>query len=480
MFKAIANEKMSVPARPAVAARWALASLSLSTLMPSLDISIANVGLPALAHSFAASFQEIQWVVIAYLLATTTLIVSAGRLGDIIGRRRLLLGGIGLFTAASLLCGIAPTLWLLLAGRAAQGLGGAVMLALSIALVSETVAKEKTGSAMGLLGTMSAVGTTLGPALGGVLIGSIGWRVIFLVNVPLGILNLALALRALPADRRGLKTERTRLDIRGTVLLAGTLAAYALAMTIGHGNIGSGNLALLAAAFAGAILFVIAQARTASPLLYLAMFREPALVTGLARSAIVSTVIMATLVVGSFYLSRGLGLEAARVGLVMSAGPLVAALSGVPAGRMVDRFGARGMTIAGLTGMVAGLSTLALLTAAFGIAGYVIPIAIVTASYALFQAANNTAIMADVRAERRGLVSGMLSLSRNLGLITGASLMGAIFAWLSGTSDMARSSALSIAGGMRGTYAIAALMIAAPLVVAAAQIGIRAVARRIR
>jgi MFS family permease len=165
--------------------RWALAGLSLSMLMPSLDTSIANAGLPTLAQAFTASFQEVQWIVLAYLLAVTTLIVGVGRFGDITGRRRLLLAGIILFTVASALCGVAPTLWFLIAARAAQGLGAAVMMALTLASVGETVPKEKTGSAMGLLGTMSAIGTTLGPSLGGLLIAGLGWRAIFLVNASL-------------------------------------------------------------------------------------------------------------------------------------------------------------------------------------------------------------------------------------------------------------------------------------------------------
>src|SRR5882757_3137985 len=173
--------------------RWALASLSLSMLLSSLGTSIANVGLPTLARAFDASFQQVQWIVLAYLLAITTLIVSVGKLGDIAGRRRLLLAGIVLFTLASVLCGLAPTLWLLTAARAAQGLGAAIMMALAMAFVGETVSKERTGSAMGLLGTMSAIGTALGPSLGGVLIAGPGWRAIFLVSVPLGILAFLLA-----------------------------------------------------------------------------------------------------------------------------------------------------------------------------------------------------------------------------------------------------------------------------------------------
>ena len=164
--------------------RWVLASLSLSMLLSSLGTSIANVGLPTLALAFGASFPQVQWVVLAYLLAITTLIVSVGRLGDLVGRRRLLLGGILLFTLASVLCAFAPTLWLLIAARAVQGLGAAVMMALTMAFVGELVPKSRTGRAMGLLGTMSAIGTALGPSLGGVLISALGWRAIFLVNLP--------------------------------------------------------------------------------------------------------------------------------------------------------------------------------------------------------------------------------------------------------------------------------------------------------
>jgi len=444
--------------------RWALASLSLSMLMSSLDTSIANAGLPTLAQAFTASFQAVQWIVLAYLLAITTLIVSVGRLGDIMGRRRLLLVGICLFTVASLLCGVAPTLWLLIAARAAQGLGAAIMMALTVALVGETVPKEKTGSAMGLLGTMSAIGTTLGPSLGGLLIAGFGWRTIFLVNVPLGILNFLLAYRYLPVDRRGPKTDRGSFDHVGTLLLALTLAAYALAMTIGRGSFV--NVALLLAAVFGVCLFVLAEARAASPLVPLAMFRNPVLSASLAMSTIVSTVMMATLVVGPFYLSRGLGLETALVGLVLSVGPLVAALTGVPAGRIVDRFGAQRMTIIGLVGIAVGSSVLSMMPTRFGIAGYIAPIVIITANYALFQAANNTAIMMDIRPDQRGVISGMLSLSRNLGLISGASGMGAVFATASATIDITTARPDAVATGMRITFAVAAILIVVAIAIA--------------
>lgn len=463
----VAGSAGSVAGTPSV--RWALASLSLSMLLSSLGTSIANVGLPTLAQAFNASFQEVQWVVLAYLLAITTLIVSVGRLGDITGRRRLLLAGIFLFTVASSLCGVAPTLWLLIAARAAQGLGAAIMMALTMAFVGEMVPKAKTGSAMGLLGTMSAIGTALGPSLGGVLIAGLGWQAIFLVNLPLGLLTFVLAHRYLPADsrtRRGPKADSAGFDHLGTLLLALTLAAYALAMTIGRGSFGPLNMALLLAAVFGVGLFVLAESRAASPLIRLAMFRDPVLSASLAMSALVSTVMMATLVVGPFYLSRALGLDAALVGLVLSVGPLVAALTGVPAGRIADRFGAQRIAIVGLVGIAAGAFILSMLPATLGIPGYIVPIVVITAGYALFQTANNTAVMADISPDQRGVISGMLNLSRNLGLITGASVMGAVFALASATADITTAHPEAVATGMRITFAVAAMLIVVALAIA--------------
>jgi EmrB/QacA subfamily drug resistance transporter len=444
----------------------ALAGLSLSMLPASLGTSSTNVALPTLARAFDTSFQAVQWVVLAYLLATTTLVVGAGQLGDVVGRRRLLLTGLALFAGASVLCGIAPALWVLIAARAGQGLGAAIMMALALAFVGETVPKEKTGSAMGLLGTTSAIGTALGPSLGGVLIAGLGWRAIFFLNVPLATMALLLAHRSLPADRRVPGTDKPGFDTLGTLLLALALGAYALAMTVGRGSFGSLNVALLVTAIVGMGLFVLAEAKTASPLVRPAMVRDPELRAGLVTSALVATVMMATLVVGPFYLSRALGLGAARVGIVMAVGPLVVALTGVPAGRIVDRLGAGRMTILGLIAMGAGSALLFVIPSTFGVLGYVIPIVIITLGYASFQTANNTAVMKDVRQDQRGVTSGVLNLSRNLGLITGASVMGAVFARASGTSDLTAARAEDVSTGLRTTFAVAAMLIVVALVVA--------------
>ena len=445
---------------------WALASLSLSMLLSSLGSSIANVGLPALAQAFHASFQQVQWIVLAYLLAITTLIVSVGRLGDTLGRRRLLLGGISLFTAASLLCACAPTLAVLIAARGAQGLGAAVMMALTLALVGESVPKEKTGSAMGLLGTLSAVGTALGPTLGGLLIAGFNWRALFGVTVPLGLLTLFMAYRHLPLDRPVTTTDRPGFDALGTLLLTLTLAAYALAMTLGRGHFGTLNWMLLFGAVLGVGFFAFVETRVTSPLIKIELFREPGLKASLAMSALVSTVMMATLVVGPFYLDGALGLDAALVGLVLSVGPVAAALTGVPAGRLVDRLGAQRMTLLGLIGIAAGSCSLSMLPVSFGIPGYVAPMVIITVSYALFQTGNNTAVMKQVRADQRGVIAGLLSLSRNLGLLTGASAMGAVFTLASATTDITSASATALASGMQITFAVAAMLILIAIAIA--------------
>lgn len=437
--------------------RGALGGLSLAMLLSSLGTSSASVALPELARAFAAPVPYAQWAVLAYLLAITTLSVSAGRLGDLFDRRGLLLAGIALFTAAALLAGAAATLGMLVSARALQGLGAALMMALSVALVGGTVAPEKTGRAMGLIGTMSAVGTAMGPSLGGLLIATAGWRAVFFIHAPLGLLAFRLIQRHVPVERFQ-RAPRPMLDVAGTVWLALTLAAYALAMTLGRARFGALNAALLLAAMAGAALFARTEARAASPLIHPALFRTPGLRGSLAAGALVATVMMATLVVGPFYLAVALELKAAAVGLTMTAGPLVAALAGVPAGRLVDRFGAARMVTLAVEGVAAGCVLLALLPRSMGITGYLLPITLITAAYALFQTANNTGVMQAMPASQRGVASGMLSLARNFGLITGASVMGLIFTAAAAVPDLHTASASAIASALHVTFAAGAIL----------------------
>jgi MFS family permease len=215
------------------------------------------------------------------------------------------------------------------------------------------------------------------------------------------------------------------------------------------------NAVLLGLAAVGLTLLVRVEASASSPLLQLAHLRDAALATGLAVNAAIAAAMMATMVVGPFYLARGLGLGMAQVGLTLSVGPAVAALTGVPAGRWVDRYGAPRCIAVGLLGMAAGLALLATLPTRWGVMAYVLPLAALTASYAVAQAANNTAVMGGVADVRRGVVAGLLTLARNLGFITGGAVMVAVFGALP-----------NAVAGMRASFGLAALLMAAALAMA--------------
>lgn len=386
-------------------------TLALSMLLASLGTSIANIALPELAAAFPAPFAQVQAVVVAYLAALTLSVVSAGRLADRYGAKNILLAGLALFASASLLCALAPNLWLLIAARALQGIGAAFLMTLAMTLMRQTASAARIGRAMGLLGTVSALGTALGPTLGGLLIPLAGWRAVFWVLVPLAVLALILAVSLLPNGSQRKSAQSSRL--------------------------------------------------------WSVINRE--LLPNLLINLLVAAVMMTTLVVGPFYLGAALGLTATQVGLVMSVGPLISIVSGVPSGHLVDAWGSRRVLVMGLLLLAAGSGLLALLPNAIGIAGYVLAIIVLTPGYQLFQAANNTAALAQTPSQQQGTVSGLLGLSRNLGLIIGASAMGAVFAAAVGTDAFALAPASAIAAGMRQTFLLAGMLMLAALAIASRQ-----------
>jgi len=375
-------------------------ALSLAMLLASLGTSIANIALPSLADAFAAPFHQVQAVVVAYLAALTVTVIVAGRLGDSRGLKPMLVAGLVLFTAASLLCAMAPSLTLLVAARVLQGIGAAFLMTLAMALMRQTASPSRMGRAMGLLGTVSAIGTALGPTLGGFLIPLTGWRGVFWVQVPLAILALVLVVASLPEEA----SRSSRRPVHPWSVLDRTL------------------------------------------------------VPSLCANVLVAAVMMATLVVGPFYLALALGLKPAAVGLVMAVGPAISIVSGVPSGRLVDRWGSGGVVALGLLLLATGALLMAILPGQFGVPGYLFAIIALTPGYQLFQSANNTAALAEVPAERRGTVSGLLSLSRNAGLIAGASAMGAVFAFGVGADDVARASSGAMTAGLHLTFTLAAAM----------------------
>ena len=376
----------------------ALSGLSCAMLLAALGTSIANIALPALARDFGASFSAVQAVVTAYLVTLTMFTPIVGRLGDRLGHRRVLILGLTVFALGGAVGSCATALWVLVGARVLQGVGAACMMTLTMALVRDTVTAERIGRAMGLLGTISAVGTALGPVLGGLLIGYIGWRAVFAVLAVLGI--------------------------GATLLVRYTLSANTVSTSKVPERQGT----------------------------YLTW----PLLIGCTANLLVASLMMATLVVGPFYLSGALGLQAAGIGMVMAIGPVISICTGLPSGRLVDAYGALPVRSSGLTAALIGALALAVLPPVIGLMGYILGIAVLTPGYQLFQSANNTVIMASASTSDRGAVSGMLGLSRNLGLILGASVMGVIFA--QGASDLTEASRTMLDNGLHTTFGLGAIL----------------------
>lgn len=435
--------------------KLALAAMAGSIMLASLGISVTTVALPTLVSAFSAPVQQVQWVVLAYLVSLTVAIVSAGRMGDLYGCRRVLLLALGLFALASLVCAVAPNLSWLIAGRVGQGLAAAVLMSLPMSLAKSLIAKERMGVVMGLLGTMSAIGTALGPSLGGGLIDLLGWRSIFFLLLLCALGMIAITVMGVPKEK-GQATTTARLDWTGNLWLCLTLLLFSIAATGGKGGVAIPVWMLLASAAVALAMFVVTEMRATHPLVPLALLGSRALAPSLIMNLIVSATMMSTLVVGPFYLAFGLGLSELMMGTVMAVGPATTALFGVPAGQLTDRFGTDRVLFAGLVFATGGLICFALLPVRFGIPGYVAALILTTPGFQLFLAANNTAAMTSTPDAQRGMVSGLIGLSRNLGFMTGASLIPLLFATLLGDQSIALSSPSVVGEAFSHTFLLAA------------------------
>lgn len=465
------TETQATPSR----LRSGTSGLALSVLVASIGTSAANVALPTIARELDGTFAQTQWVALAYLLAMTAASLTVGHLGDQFGRRRILWIGITVFTIAAVLCAIAPTLWMLVAARALQGIGAAVMMALPLARARDLVPPERLGRVMGLLGTTAAVGTASGPALGGLLVTVAGWQTIFAAMAPLGMLALALnARRDLASSSTSI--PRRGFDIGGVLLLTTAVALYALGVTAPAADASWPTLPLLGGAGIAAVLFVIREKRAPHALLPPALLRNRSVSIGAILNLIVGMVMMSTLVVGPFFLAGALGLPPAAIGAAMAAGPLASICTGVLAGRAVDRFGTRRMTTFGLGAMTIGTLALALLPAWWGLPGYLTGTVLLAPGYQLFLAANNTGVLSSTPPERRGVASGLLGLSRNLGLITGASVLAALFAAASGSPEITAASPEALFAALRTTFLATAALLAAAVLLSLTMIGDRSAA----
>ena len=409
------------PERPGLA----VAALVGVTVVSALGMSIPNVAMPLISDAFGVSVSATQWVSLSFLLASSLLMVPVGRLADSVGRIKVLLAGVAVFTLVSLLAGFATNLPLLATARAVMGIGGAAMTTLPVALVRQTVPMGRIGRTMGLIGSSMAFGWALGPAAGGMLAAAVGWRWVFFVLVPLGAGVLLLAARALPM-RQGGTGLPLQTDWLGLGILAVALVSYAVGLTLRPFGL-IGTITLVGVGLAALALFVVVELRIAAPLVDFRLLSRVRVYPGLITAFLASTIMMSFTVIPPFYLARGLELDAAHVGLAMAAGPTVSIMSGVPAGRLVERFGARPIFIAGLSLLTLASVGFTVLPPALGLAGFLLCAVSLTPGNQMFMAANNTNVMARSGLEHQGAVSGVLNLARNLGSITGMAVAAALF-----------------------------------------------------
>lgn len=421
-----------------------LLPLALTTAVAALGTSIANVALPEVSGHFEVSVATTQWVTLSYLITTTISVVLMGRLADAYGRSRVLIVGVAVFALAALVAGLAPSLGLLVAARAVQGIGAAAMTVIPVALIKENIPAAKTGQAMGLIGSSMATGMALGPAVGGLLIGVADWRAPLLVMAPLGLLAGVLVHLIIPVSSPA-ATARFSLNPGGLILMATALSAYTIAISLQPGG-WAGTLALLLLAVAATALFIRNQNRSAGPLIQIGLIRRINVVPQFVMTFLGALIMMNFLTVAPFYLTRGLDLDSSLMGITLAVGPMVAILAGVPAGRLVDKRGPRAVTLAGLALMTLASLVFTTVTPLLGVAGFLLAAVLLTPGNQLFMAANNAATMSRADAAAQGAVSGLLNLFRNLGTITGAGLTAVLF---DGAADAT--------SGLRAVFLLAAV-----------------------
>ncbi len=446
----------------------AMLGISLGVFMATVDMSIVNITLPTLMVELGVSLATVEWVILSYALVVTSLMLGVARLGDMLGKKRVYLWGLAVFTMGSLLCGAAPGAYALIVFRGLQALGAVMMQALGVAIITDIVPPSRRGRALGLMGSVVALGLSVGPPLGGLIIGLVGWRAIFLVNVPVGILALAVVRRHIPADvpARGGQT----FDAAGALILFLTLVCYALGMTMGqHGGFSSPSvLGLLALAVLGLGVFLRVQAVKSQPMVDLSMFRQGRFSLGLLMGWI-CFLLMGGAFILPLFLQMARGYAPQHVGLLMMVVPVSMGMISPWAGSLSDRYGSRLISLLGLLVLAGGCLTISGIDEYTDAWGYILRVAPMGLGMGLFQSPNNSAIMGAAPRERLGLAGGLLALSRTLGTTTGLPLLGAFFsarveaaAGLPAHSDLAQAAATALAAGVRATYLLStALALAA-------------------
>lgn len=451
---------------------WALMVLCLGVLMIVLDTTIVNVALPSIREDLRFTETSLVWVVNAYMLTFGGFLLLGGRLGDLLGHRRMFLAGLVLFTVASLACGLARGQGLLIAARAAQGLGGAVVSAVSLSLIMNlfTEAGER-ARAMGVYGFVCAGGGSLGVLLGGLLTSKLSWHWIFLVNIPIGVAVYALCLRLLPAARGA--AGGGKLDVAGalTVTASLMLAVYAVVNGNEAGWTSAQSLGLLGAAALLMALFLAIEARVAEPLMPLALFRLRNVATANVVGVLWAAGMFAWFFVSALYMQLVLGYDAMQVGLAfLPANLIMAAFSLGLSAKLVMRFGIRGPLATGLLMAALGLALFARAPVDGHFAADVLPgMLLLGLGAGIAFNPMLLAAMSDVEPSQSGLASGVVNTAFMMGGALGLAVLASLAA--ARTAALATAGATpvaALAGGYRATFLAGAVIAAVAAALAAA------------
>ncbi len=406
---------------------WTLVAVCLGTFMLLLDITIVNVALPDIQTSLGASFSDLQWIIDAYALTLAALLLTTGSLADLYGRRRLYLIGLVVFTVASALCGAAQSSLMLILSRGLQGIGGAAMFSVSLALLSATFQGKQRGVAFGVWGAITGVAVAIGPIVGGTLVSGLSWRWIFFVNAPIGIVALALTARKVAESRN---EHARRADWAGFVLFTAALACLIYAL-IESGLSGFTADLVIGCFVAAAVLlaaFLTVEARGAHPMFDLRLFRLPTFVGGDIAAFGVSAGIFSALLYLVLYLQDVLGYSALQTGLrllILSAGIL--AVSGA-AGTLSSKIPVRFLIGPGLLLVGVGLLLMRGLTASSTWTHLIPGLIIAGVGIGLINPPLASTAVGVVESRRAGMASGINSTFRQVGIATGIALLETLFA----------------------------------------------------
>lgn len=406
---------------------YVMLAVAMGIFLGTIDGSIVNIALPTLTRAFGAEFGLVQWVVLGYLLTITTLMLSVGRLADMIGKKSLYLNGFIVFTIGSVLCGLSPTIYWLIGFRILQAVGAAMMMALGVAIITEAFPPSERGKALGIGGSIVSVGVVIGPTLGGVLIDALSWRWIFFVNLPVGIVGSFMVSRFVPVHQ---PPGGQQFDFAGAITLFISLTSLLLALTMGQraGFAAPHILLLFAIWLIFLILFLGLEWRIEQPMIDLRLFQNNLFSINLLTGFLSFLTISGTILLIPFYLENVLGYNTRLTGLLLAAIPVAMGLTAPLSGSLSDRFGTRPITVIGLLILVGGYYGVTTLSQDTTGLGYVLRFLPIGIGMGVFQSPNNSAIMGSAPRERLGVASGLLSISRTLGQTSGVALLGALWA----------------------------------------------------